>query len=121
MNKILSFIAALYLLCGAALAQVVNDGGGISNGGVISGAFDANGRLGLGGGAILNVTLATDLNQVTGGSKLLPFSSTTGAYIGQYVTGTSIPALDQVASIVSAAPVTRNATGSFLTGQPVIP
>jgi hypothetical protein len=57
-------------------------------------------------------TLTTDQGQASGGSTLLAFAATTGAAVGQQVTGTSIPNGDQVSSIVSTAQVVRAATGT---------
>lgn len=66
-------------------------------------------------------TVATDLNQVGGGSTLLPFASTSGISTGQVVSGTNITAGTTVASIVATAQVTRAANGSFAGAQAVIP
>ena len=53
-------------------------------------------------------------------ATFLAFASTTGMVAGQQVSGTNIPAGDQVASIVSTAQVTLTANGISASGQKVL-
>ena len=61
---------------------------------------------------VVAATLSTDQGQASGGTKLLAFAATTGAVVGQTVTGTNVTPGTQVASIVSNAQVSRAATGT---------
>jgi endosialidase-like protein len=65
-------------------------------------------------------TISTDQAQAVGGTTLLAFASTTGAAVGQQVSGTSVPLGDTVASIVATAQVTLTANGISNSGQKVL-
>jgi hypothetical protein len=74
------------------------------------------------GGVGVAQTTPLDQGQGTGGLLLnLAFASTSGMSIGQTIQGLDVPTGDQIASIVSTAQVTQAATGSFASGQKVIP
>jgi hypothetical protein len=67
----------------------------------------------------LNALLAPTANTVSGSNQLSNFSSTTGLYVGQYVTGTGIPVNTVITSITlgataatSTATMSANATAS---------
>jgi hypothetical protein len=67
----------------------------------------------------LNALLAPTANTVTGSNQLSNFSSLTGLYVGQYVTGTGIPAGTVILAInntgtasTSTATLSANATSS---------
>lgn len=65
-------------------------------------------------------SVALDQAQAAGGSASLAFASTSGIAVNQTVSGTNIPAGDQVSSIVATAQVTLTASGVSNSGQKVL-
>jgi hypothetical protein len=130
----LPFVARLLLVPCLALVNMPSSSAQILNGGgystitlgttpLPSGATVTSlaGLTSLGIAGTPAATPTTDQTQASGGSALLPLPVSTGVAVGQVVSGTDIPAGDQVASLVATAAVTEAANGSFLTGQKVIP